>query len=46
MIILPTWLVNSKLYFNLYYKHTKRHKKEMREIREGVLKIKREMLRR
>jgi len=43
-MLLPTWLVNSKLWFHLYYKHTKKHKKEIKDIRDGALKFRKEML--
>jgi len=43
-MLLPIWLVNSKVWFHLYYKHTKKHKNEMKAIRKGVLRHKREVL--
>ena len=41
---LPIWIVNSKWWFHLYYKHTKKHKQEMTAIRNRVLKVKKEVL--
>ena len=35
---------NSWCYFNLYYKHTKKHKEEMRKITEYVLKRRKEAI--
>ena len=37
-------MFNSWLYFHLFYKHTKRHKEEMRAIKARVLKRKKEIL--
>lgn len=35
---------NSWAYFNLYYKHTKKHKEEMRKITEHVLKVRKKAI--
>ena len=32
-------IVNSWLWYHLYYKHTKRHKLELEEVRNNVLKL-------
>ena len=36
--------LNSWLWFNIYYRHTKQHKNELKEIKEGVLRVKNKVL--
>ena len=37
-------IANSQLWFDLYYKHTKRHKKDLKDTKNRVLQIKRRAL--
>jgi len=37
-------IVDSKLYWHLYYKHSKKHKDELKKIRESVLQRRREII--
>jgi len=37
-------LFNSKLWYNMYYKHTKKHKLELKTVREDVLKRRKELI--
>ena len=39
-------VVDSRLYWYIYYKHSKKHKADLEAVREGVLERKREILRR
>lgn len=42
--ILPMWLVNSSLWYHLYYKHTKEHKKDRKETTNRVLEIRKKAI--
>lgn len=35
---------NSWWYFNIYYRHTKKHKEDLRKITEHVLKVRKETI--
>jgi hypothetical protein len=37
-------IVDSKLYWNLYYKHSKKHKAELKAVRDSVLKRRKEII--
>ncbi len=37
-------VVNSKLWYHMYYKHTKQHKQELASVRQRVLKRRDEIL--
>ena len=36
-------ITSSELYFNMYYKHTKQHKKDINKIKEHTIKLKKEL---
>ena len=37
-------LYNSKIWYHTYYKHTKRHKAELKAVHDGVLKRRKEII--
>jgi hypothetical protein len=37
-------VVNSALYYHLYYKHTRKHKRELKAVYDGVMKRRKEII--
>ena len=42
--LLPQWVLNSSFYFHVYYKHTDKHKEELKRTRDAVNKVKDKIL--
>ena len=41
---LDTCLYNSRFWYNIYYKHTRKHKAERKAVRDAVLKRRKEII--
>ena len=42
--LLPQRIINSKIYYHIYYKHTTKHKKDLEDIYNRVMKTRKRIL--
>jgi len=42
--LLPQWIIDSKIYYHIYYKHTTKHKKDLEDTYNRVMKTRKEIL--
>lgn len=42
--LLPQQIIDSKIYYHIYYKHTTKHKKDLEDIYNRVMKTRKRIL--